>query len=129
MKHEYPAKLELCTGEFAHSQIDMEDFLELLDLFILCVCFYRSHRSNPQSFDSTFKYSTVASCPSFSMSKPKQNMMILRSENFWFDDGNIILEAESQQFRIHRGMLSRHSNTFKDMLNVPQLSKEPTIEG
>lgn len=56
-------------------------------------------------------------------------MMILRSENFWFDDGNIILEAESQQFRIHRGMLSRHSNTFKDMLNVPQLSKEPTIEG
>lgn len=66
------------------------------------------------------------------MSKPKQNEAsptILRSENFWFDDGNIILEAEGQQFRIHRGMLSRHSKIFKDMFNVPQLSREPTIEG
>lgn len=54
-----------------------------------------------------------------------------RSETVWFDDGNIVLEAEGKQFRVHRGVLEKHSSVFKDMLSVPQPpeSDEPTIDG
>jgi len=38
----------------------------------------------------------------------------------WFDDGNLILRAEKAIFRVHRGMLARHSEIFKDMFNIPQ---------
>lgn len=51
-----------------------------------------------------------------------------RSE-IWFTDGNIILEAETTQFRVHRGVLAKHSSVFKDMFDVPQPPGEPEIEG
>lgn len=33
----------------------------------------------------------------------------------WFDDGNIILEAELTQFKVYRGILSANSDVFRDM--------------
>ncbi|KAF5360451.1 hypothetical protein D9756_004813 [Leucocoprinus leucothites] len=40
----------------------------------------------------------------------------------WFDDGNIVLITHETPtaFRLHRGILARHSSVFHDMLNVPQ---------
>lgn len=40
----------------------------------------------------------------------------------WFDDGNIILVTEDQQtaFKIHRGVVSRYSEIFKGMFELPQ---------
>lgn len=40
----------------------------------------------------------------------------------WFDDGNIILLSEdsSVAFRVHRDFLSRHSEVFKSMFELPQ---------
>lgn len=38
----------------------------------------------------------------------------------WFDDGNIILQAEQTQFRVYRGLLASSSTIFSDMLSVPQ---------
>jgi hypothetical protein len=47
----------------------------------------------------------------------------------WFDDGNIILEAELSQFRVYRGILSAHSVIFKDMFALAQPSGEGDVEG
>jgi len=47
----------------------------------------------------------------------------------WFTDGNVVLEAEETQFRVHRGILALHSTVFKDMFEMPQPSEEPTVEG
>ena len=44
----------------------------------------------------------------------------LQISRFWFDDGNVILQAENTQFRVHRSLLSLHSNVFKDMFSMPQ---------
>jgi BTB/POZ domain len=51
-----------------------------------------------------------------------------RSDSIWFTDGNIILEAEGQQFRVHRGVLAKHSAFFKDMFEMPQPPDESTVE-
>ncbi|KAF9463025.1 hypothetical protein BDZ94DRAFT_1309134 [Collybia nuda] len=40
----------------------------------------------------------------------------------WFDDGNIILVTDEDKtaFRLHRGVLGRHSEVFEDMFCIPQ---------
>ncbi|CAA7266032.1 unnamed protein product [Cyclocybe aegerita] len=53
---------------------------------------------------------------------------IARSD-IWMDDGSIVLQAEFTQFRVHRTMLTRHSNIFKDMFSVSQPSSDLTVEG
>lgn len=56
---------------------------------------------------------------------------IIRSE-IWYKDGNIILEAEGTQFRVHRSLLAKHSSVFKDVFDVLDASPPPdehTVEG
>lgn len=42
--------------------------------------------------------------------------------DFWFDDGNVILQAEDRLFKIHRGVLARRSEVFRDMFTLAQPS-------
>jgi hypothetical protein len=39
---------------------------------------------------------------------------------YWFEDGNIVLQAEETLFRVHQSVLSRHSSIFKDTFAMPQ---------
>lgn len=43
-----------------------------------------------------------------------------RDEEFWYDDGNIILIARDVEFRIYRGILAEKSPVFSDMFSLPQ---------
>ncbi|KDR86008.1 hypothetical protein GALMADRAFT_235195 [Galerina marginata CBS 339.88] len=52
-----------------------------------------------------------------------------KSAAYWFDDGNVILQAENTQFRVHRGIIIRHSQVFRDMFSLPQPEKETLSEG
>ncbi|KAJ7175364.1 hypothetical protein C8R46DRAFT_890768 [Mycena filopes] len=54
---------------------------------------------------------------------------LVRSAEYWFDDGNIILQVEFTQFRLLKSQLSMHSSVFRDMFTVPLPADEPTIEG
>lgn len=38
----------------------------------------------------------------------------------WFDDGNVVLVAEKTGFRVHRSVLARHSDVFRDMFLISQ---------
>ncbi|KAJ7163227.1 hypothetical protein C8R46DRAFT_1193735 [Mycena filopes] len=53
---------------------------------------------------------------------------ITRSTEYWFDDGNIILQVESTQFRLTKSILSMHASVFRDMFTMPLPANEPTIE-
>ncbi|TFK38969.1 hypothetical protein BDQ12DRAFT_735184 [Crucibulum laeve] len=53
----------------------------------------------------------------------------LSRSSLWFEDGSVVLQAESTQFRVHRTVLARHSVVFHDMFLVPQPPDEPTVEG
>lgn len=51
--------------------------------------------------------------------------------DIWFEDGNIVLQAEATQFKVHRSMLGRNSSVFKDMFAIPQpsTSQAELVEG
>lgn len=50
---------------------------------------------------------------------------------YWFEDGNIVLQAENTFFRVHRSVLSTQSQIFKDTFAMPQgpSEEDEVIEG
>ncbi|KAF7297768.1 BTB domain-containing protein [Mycena kentingensis (nom. inval.)] len=54
---------------------------------------------------------------------------IIRSPDYWFDDGSIILQVETTQFRVGKSLLAMHSTVFRDMLSVPLPADEPLVDG
>lgn len=52
-----------------------------------------------------------------------------RYERLWFEDGNIILEAEKTQLRVHKSVLSKHSEVFRGMFGLTQLQGDVDIDG
>ncbi|KIM45345.1 hypothetical protein M413DRAFT_442019 [Hebeloma cylindrosporum] len=66
---------------------------------------------------------------------PESNLQtsnVTRSEDFWFEDGTIVLQAENTQFLVHKSVLSRHSVVFSDMFSILQpenMDDEPSVEG
>lgn len=47
-----------------------------------------------------------------------------KADGLWFEDGNLILQAEHTLFRIYRGLLCARSSVFGDMFAFP-----PPAEG
>jgi hypothetical protein len=47
----------------------------------------------------------------------------------WFEDGNVILEAEATQFRVYRGILAANSTIFKDMFEFAQPEGDGNVGG
>lgn len=47
-----------------------------------------------------------------------------RCSDLWFDDGNIVLQAEQTLFRVFKSVLGRESSVFADMLSLPGRSAE-----
>ncbi len=41
-------------------------------------------------------------------------------EGLWFEDGNVVVVAEKSAFKVHLGVLARHSEFFRDMFKLPQ---------
>ena len=50
---------------------------------------------------------------------------VVRRSNFWLNDANIVLQADSVQFAVHRSVLAMHSQVFKDMCHVGS----PVLDG
>lgn len=45
-----------------------------------------------------------------------ETLFLIRNELFYFDDGNLVLVAENMAFRVHKGVLTRHSNYLRQLL-------------
>ncbi|KAJ7494265.1 hypothetical protein B0H11DRAFT_930315 [Mycena galericulata] len=52
-----------------------------------------------------------------------------RIEELWFEDGSIILQAGTSQFRVHRSILAARSHVFRDMLSFPQPPDTELVDG
>ncbi|EKM49651.1 uncharacterized protein PHACADRAFT_214184 [Phanerochaete carnosa HHB-10118-sp] len=47
-----------------------------------------------------------------------------RHPDLWFEDGNIVLQAEDTVFKVFKSVLSKHALLFADIFSLPQPSKE-----
>ncbi|KAF7296523.1 BTB domain-containing protein [Mycena chlorophos] len=65
--------------------------------------------------------------PKLPISEPSQT--IIRSPDFFFEDGSIILQVQSTQFRVAKSMLALHSTVLRDMFTLPLPANEPMVEG
>lgn len=44
----------------------------------------------------------------------------------WFEDGSIVLQAQTTVFKVYKGLLSQESEFFKSMFTLPQPSLGPS---
>lgn len=49
-----------------------------------------------------------------------QSLHLIPSADVWYDDGNVVLAAENQAFRVYSGILAQQSQIFADMFAIPQ---------
>ncbi|KAH9835450.1 uncharacterized protein C8Q71DRAFT_710329 [Rhodofomes roseus] len=61
--------------------------------------------------------------------EPAMKMELKHDEKVWLDDGNIVIVAQNVAFRVHRSVLSLHSEVFRDMFTIPPPDDEETIDG
>ncbi|KAF7353937.1 hypothetical protein MVEN_01080000 [Mycena venus] len=52
-----------------------------------------------------------------------------RVQELWFDDGNLVIQAGNNQYRVFRGILAARSPVFKDMFSFPQPPDSDLVEG
>ncbi|KAI0781742.1 hypothetical protein C8Q75DRAFT_572795 [Abortiporus biennis] len=68
--------------------------------------------------------------PSTSRPQSTQKMSsltLIRCPDVWYEDGGVVLQAESTLFRVYPGILAEHSVIFKDMFSLPKPSKRDTL--
>ena len=56
-------------------------------------------------------------------SRPVTSFFV-RDEEYYFDDGNMILVADNVAFRVHKSVLARHSNFFRQIIVQQPVSLE-----
>lgn len=61
--------------------------------------------------------------------QPTSQNDLIMSTNVWFEDGTIVIQAESTVFRVYKGILQRDSTVFNDMFSIPQPDDAPTFWG
>ena len=49
----------------------------------------------------------------------------IRDEEFWYQDGTVVLVARNVEFRVYGGVLANHSPVFADMFSQHQTSRAP----
>ncbi|KAF8524483.1 hypothetical protein JB92DRAFT_1442007 [Gautieria morchelliformis] len=49
---------------------------------------------------------------------------LTRSEKLYMEDGNIVIAAEAVAFRVHKGLLTRHSGVFSGMFGLGSLPSD-----
>ncbi|THH05486.1 hypothetical protein EW145_g4762 [Phellinidium pouzarii] len=80
------------------------------------------------SVSPTLASSSGSNSPSPVASDSSSLAVESRQADFWFKDGNVILLAGSIAFKVHRGILERHSDVFHDLLSIPQPPDEVMFE-
>ena len=58
--------------------------------------------------------------PTYDMPSLVTPTTLIRSQDVWYDDGNVVIQTENTVFKVFRGILASNSPVFADMFSVPQ---------
>jgi hypothetical protein len=45
---------------------------------------------------------------------------LVRSPDFWFEDGTVVLQVQNTLYCVYRGLLTSRSVVFRDTFSIPQ---------
>ncbi|OCH85370.1 hypothetical protein OBBRIDRAFT_859454 [Obba rivulosa] len=54
---------------------------------------------------------------------------LVRDEEFWYDDGSVVLQTGDHGFRVHKAVLSKAAPFFEGLFSVPQPSGQDKVDG
>ena len=60
---------------------------------------------------------------------PSDPQRLRKCDSLWYEDGTIVLQADSTLFKVFRGILAAESSVFQDMLSVGKSDTGETYEG
>ncbi|OJT11073.1 hypothetical protein TRAPUB_12414, partial [Trametes pubescens] len=75
--------------------------------------------SDPQS--GRKRQRTVSHTAKDNTSGSAAKLLVKRDDEFWFEDGNIVLIARDIEFRVFKGILAKHSPLFRDICRAHAL--------
>lgn len=95
---------------------------------VTSACRWRCHdlfvRRPRCAFQTTMQTDRDEAAPPRKRARASSNIAgtgsLKRDNEFWYDDGTIVLVADNTEFRVYRGPLAKHSPVFRDMLALPQ---------
>lgn len=61
--------------------------------------------------------------------EPTDSHLLTRAPGLWFEDGGLIIRAQSTLFRVSRDVLATHSSVFRDMLALPSAGEGNMRDG
>lgn len=64
-----------------------------------------------------------------SLTSEAPTLKLERDDQFWFDDGSIVLVARNVGFRVFRSLLASQSTVFSDMLASSSPSADEVYDG
>lgn len=67
--------------------------------------------------------------PSSQKARRTPDSEITRHPEFYFADGSVVVVVERTAFRVHQSVLSRYSDVFSGMWDVPQPSTVDVYDG
>ena len=53
------------------------------------------------------------------LAKRPKSLPAIKHINYWYDDGNVVVQVDDTQFKLYRGQLSRHSTYFAELFQEP----------
>lgn len=59
---------------------------------------------------------------------PTDSQQMIRDPDLWLEDGNVVIVAQDTAFRVHRGLLSRHSEVFSGLFTLAQPDDQALTE-
>lgn len=87
-----------------------------------------TNHSRPQRQHTSTTMSTRSAVKRKRIESTEENSVPIVRSKVWYDDGNVVLEAQGAHFKVHRGLLSESSSVFRDMFTIPQPPSSPTEE-
>lgn len=64
-------------------------------------------------------------CSDASIPDPRKDLEWTHDKDFWYEDGSIILVAQTVGFRVYRGLLEKQSEIFHELSTVPPSHWQP----
>ncbi|KAI0832373.1 hypothetical protein BC628DRAFT_1528243 [Trametes gibbosa] len=83
---------------------------------------------SPAGQTSTGRKGTSSACSASASSDVSSELpKVERHHEYFFTDGNVVLQIEDTQYKLHRSLLEKHSPIFRELFTIPQ--PEGSTEG